>query len=705
MAGQSWTHHNIGRLIIFAAKKIILESGFAQYLNVAPCNESTFRPANLFYNAEVSAYMSTPTPLQGEIQTSVDAPFFVGQDLPERQTLSTGCKTKVLEISRCDVTFTELTPTYCDSDEIRRRKNVQLKIKPSIFTGKTQLLVQALYGSNRSDYEINEDYQYLDPPFVFDGEVIGYKQSPFTSGLLTTADYRYFLINVGSSVTAKELNPSPEGLKLRDHLSLHSLEIDVDTISKVEAYILSTCKISNDTLSIDIDMSSVIGSAIAYGWHFNWDGDTANIILHRDNLPTDQAHHAYHYQLSFSFNDETSEISASLTELFSNKLWYSVTNKLVLAPDYLTGYMAAFVNPKATPFSGWNINSNWASEIYCYYDNEDVLRFVSVGNTHSASSSVGARTFGICGAQSGDVVRSIGAFTRPASNASFVEISGGERFDFDAKQDYVNTTVEFFRFTGQTGYEMPYPVQVTSMTGSNRALPNSTLTSSICGGQSMYNHAVSSGFLVPPYIVGSITSEIVTKPDGTTTNPAVTYNSRRNTCHYYRNNNASQTKYVMHQVLIPFHDCSYASIAEKSRISESRSSQTQLWKNGFTDAEVVYGKWFFHAGEQLTIGVSGPHAMTATRIFNQAVGTDNTGAFSEDNITVQFADSSGIIFTDSPSSFDAYSTYFDVDYVTSPEAIFNAAHFSSITGASKTEISGLLTIDGGYIYDTSIGWA
>jgi len=427
---------------------LYLESGFFEYFSIAPCNEATYLPARLYFNAFVTGGVKLSA-------TTIDyPPFFQGQSATDgMESIVVGPsqfstpESKVNSITRCDVWYTSSTFDWYDNEVIRRIKTIQTRIKPSNFGGKLRLFVQAIYGAKRHDYDSVDDYPALNYPLFFQGEQLHYAGTASTSGIFSTSDYRYFLLSVPNNTPAGilyvELIPAAGGEEFRQHLITHDGSMSADEIRQIEAYILADCHLSENAGTISVaGAGDCIGYEAAYGWHFNWAGDEAHIILHRDNLPTDQAWHAYHFKLDFSLSGDTP--TAAISTVFADKPWYGVGNKVVLAPEYLTGNMLAMSNPANTPFSGWNIDSNWESEIYCYYDESDVLRMVKVGNVHSAAASVGAQTLPLCGVLLGDHIRTIAAFTRPKSNESSVEITGGGtmRFEFDTKKTVNNTAVE-----------------------------------------------------------------------------------------------------------------------------------------------------------------------------------------------------------------------------------------------------------------------
>lgn len=699
------------RISIQAGVSFYLESGFIDLRSIAVCNQYTYIPSWLYYSNRVQTYMdSIPYPLQGFASLSADTPYFLGQDLPERETKVTTCDSneRVESLSLCGVDYSNPAAIYCNTDKIRQLKSLQAKIPPSVFSGKLRLLVQALYGTpKRYDYTTIENYPLSCPPLYLGNLQLGYelKVHLVSTGLYTTANLDYYLISItGSAVTATKLDFKGPAENFRKHLLAKRAGMSNDNIKRAEAYILSRCVVGT-TQSVSVDLSSLQGEPIAYGWHFNWSGSEASIILHSDNLPTDQYWYAREYKLNFSVSNGI--VQASLSQVGSQSKWTAVGNKIVFSPEYFTGNMSAFVNPMKSPFPGWTseIDSNYEANIYCYYKN-DILVRTKLSNVFIPASSTAAGYNYFCGVINGIQMRYSSGVNTPKSYTSSVSLNG-ITISSNTTTQFNTTQYEYFDGKGLTGYISPYPIG-DGGTGSLRMLTTDTNIISVCGVVSYRDKADQLG--LPPYLVDSLTTETITDP--TTGNPTgvhLTYNNDVNIVDMYSVSGASESMTAIHVVTIPFYDCESCFISEKYTRSYSETSRSQVYANGRTSANTVFVKWYLRSdGQKIVISTSGPYATTATRIYNQSAGAGSLPVQNSYTGTVKFYDDSGLVFEDQFSGYDNlgnYSTYFDVDYVTNPIGYFAADAKSSIMGDSTFKITGLVEQTDGYIHDVSVGWA
>ena len=391
MAGQSWTHHNIGRLIIFAAKKLYLESGFLNLGSIALCVEATFLPARLrLIQTKVAAYLgSTATPLEGEgnvsaLNAEIDTPFY-GQVLTDGQNSKTLTGTLSATVTDlCANTYTNASAIYGNSDTVQR-KLCQKYVPSSLYSGKLRLYVQAVYGSTRTDY-------YPTPLTInpsantFDVVINGYRlnQGLATSGLFTDSDYNYYLIEAGySSFTFKRLKFSSAARGWLDILATHPDRLDRPFASRVEAYALSTAVIDPDFTPVTRSTGlSISGTPYAYGFKFNWQGNQAKVVNHRSI--GDGTYRGSVITVDIA-DDLTITASQSAEGAWSNseyfQFWY---------PDMFDAVTKTQGVVPASP-----INSA-GCPMYGYYDANDVWQVFSVscsvGSTAPFTTSTGPIT-------------------------------------------------------------------------------------------------------------------------------------------------------------------------------------------------------------------------------------------------------------------------------------------------------------------------
>ena len=111
--GQSWTVHNLGRLIKFGVK--YMESGFLDVLNTAIGNADTYKPAIIRFNPFVTA-KSSVLPNASSSRTVADGD----------ESLAVGCSTKLdhVDVSSESTSyhFDSDPAAFCDPEQIRQKK-------------------------------------------------------------------------------------------------------------------------------------------------------------------------------------------------------------------------------------------------------------------------------------------------------------------------------------------------------------------------------------------------------------------------------------------------------------------------------------------------------------------------------------------------------------------------------------------------------
>lgn len=184
---------------------------------------------------------------------------------------------------------------------------------PSIFTGKTRLYVQALYGAplyteDVKDAEGNitkagvpaESIVSYDEgiggtpsiklaPYRAEGDTAEYSPVVLTTGagvFLDPVTGKHWLFGTGGSgVSVYPLRASPEATKLRRLLKIPAKGKPVLSIvdrEHLEAYILSTCRPDVKNVQYLPFPTSINTWSLGYSWHWNWTGLTADIVNNED---------------------------------------------------------------------------------------------------------------------------------------------------------------------------------------------------------------------------------------------------------------------------------------------------------------------------------------------------------------------------------------------------------------------------------------
>lgn len=322
-----------------------MESGYLDLLSTAPCNINTPRPAVLHYSAATSAYIqSNITPLQGAVNLSTDETLdefpFTGQALENgSRSKAVGCPDSAKSLTytdECDTVYTipeeELALNgFCPVASVLGKKRAQGFVPASMFSGKLRLMVQAIYGSKRSDYSLVEIESTVVPGKLNIGAftLSAFHQPSY--GLFTTADYDYFLVEVTGQVSYYPLILSPVALEFVEILKTHPRNNEPAFVKKIEAYILSTAKIDKDNVIVGSTLSGLTGEPLSYGWHWSWNGHQADIVLHTSNT-TNHYYDVVHYHLAIARADGV--FSETLTAVETGH-WF---------PQHLSGIAVFFPN-------------------------------------------------------------------------------------------------------------------------------------------------------------------------------------------------------------------------------------------------------------------------------------------------------------------------------------------------------------------------
>lgn len=302
------------RISISVRNTIYMESGFLLLGTTAKCHPDTFIPAKIHLdaatNANIAAYLlSSNTPLEGLAELdntgdypdfpiwappndAPDAPYF-GKGLVHNDPSKTmgGNKLSTFVQDLCGNTYEQVNPTYGDQD-MYLQKACQRYVPSSLYSGKLRLFIQSLYGSIRTDYKIRlwgdsnlpASYDYKLVLVNEDNSETTFEHGLPTTGLFTTEDYEYFLMECSvSSITFRKLRLSKVAMGWLKVLKTHPLRTVKFFANRVEAYALSTARIDLNKPAITLPTkvpSGAAGGPMGYGFKFKWDGSEIKIILH-----------------------------------------------------------------------------------------------------------------------------------------------------------------------------------------------------------------------------------------------------------------------------------------------------------------------------------------------------------------------------------------------------------------------------------------
>lgn len=293
---------------------LYMETGVLDLLQIAPLNADSYRAAQLYFNAELSAYAVTDEALMGKISVSDGLSITYDPELEEGQS-KTGVGYKKSEmtfkaIGTFSGTFVDTTETfYSDTKEFRQsaqnRKEAQIYFPASTFSGKMRQYVQSIYGSKRTDYSYNDPVtgKKIAGSITIDGKSYSPYFSNSSHWIYTTDEYEYFLLSMSSSgITVTKMEPSTPGKRLRSWVKATSPN-NTDK-RRAEGYILSTVE-RGDSATVTSDVSPAFdhGSPAIYGWHFNMDGDEGHVVA----IKQVDSHSAEATHLKMTVSLDTSE--------------------------------------------------------------------------------------------------------------------------------------------------------------------------------------------------------------------------------------------------------------------------------------------------------------------------------------------------------------------------------------------------------------
>lgn len=268
-------------IYIKATPQIYMESGFYDLRRTELCVEDFYKPALLKYNPYIEQYiLGTEKPIQGRLKIT---PAFEGEQLQngmESAVVTAEDRILLDKITDSCGHFYSTGGYFSPDDHAVKKKMCQARMPASFFTGKTRLFVQAVYGTQRTDYYC----EWESNDFDYTMYISNYHLFPVLDNntwLLTTPSYDYFMVrykNETLEFSPLELDGNAKLLK-----SMMLADPDYDALGektrRVEAYVLSHAIIREDLMTTcAIQSPEIIGSPRAYGWHTTWNGCTADMV-------------------------------------------------------------------------------------------------------------------------------------------------------------------------------------------------------------------------------------------------------------------------------------------------------------------------------------------------------------------------------------------------------------------------------------------
>lgn len=266
-------------------------------------------------------------------------------------------------------------------------------VPPSVFTGRARLYAQAMYGAWRRasggpalPQAVTGNYRppYLNlPHYRGGGDETDYPSMlPLNTNsgvFLDSLTGRHWLIappNMSDTVSFYPLVSDPIGEGLRKYLRADSTAgLSTEGKRKLEAYLLSTAR--PDRANVQHVEVPAFGEALSlnYGWHFNWSGTEATIVvntLFSQGMTAGGEAFAYSsvvWTLAISVEhdeDEVATFDATLTEGAASE-WTAPRSVVCIAePGFLTGNQFKVLPEVTTPFEFGGV------PFYAFYEQDSL---------------------------------------------------------------------------------------------------------------------------------------------------------------------------------------------------------------------------------------------------------------------------------------------------------------------------------------------
>jgi len=346
-----------------------VDHGAVDMLGVHPASPDIYKSGNLYRTDYVAAHIVAAG------TTDPDAPIVDEIEPPETRgdAPADGAVAKSLQVNN--------PPTLADA--LYAKKLMMASCPSSVFTGRTRLWVQALYGlhDELSAVSLAATLPSATPALVIKpDDSVPVWITTNTGVYLDPVTADHWMI----SVTADEVKFYPMATSgdciesLREHL-LDPAISDEDK-ERIETYLLADSTPNTGQVQT-VAIATTPVYSMGYGWHFNWAGDTCDIVVNATISATPDAgykNESTHYRLSFSKN-VTGKWQVSRTIVEGPTYWKNYKHDFVVCEpvwDEMIMYKFGAVHGPA-PFGN--------APIYVFYE-RDTLRTVRYSCTSATYS-------------------------------------------------------------------------------------------------------------------------------------------------------------------------------------------------------------------------------------------------------------------------------------------------------------------------------
>lgn len=266
----------------------------------------------------------------------------------------------------------------------------------SVFTGRCRLYVQALYGRELNGDRHKESYISAGGGYVPSVMVTAYRragepaQDPVqlttsTGVFLDVTTGKHWMVSLGTSAaTFIPLAPG-EGTGKWQHLLKAGSLLSPENRQHIEAYILSTSRPDmGNTQTVPLG-SEIALFSMGYGWHWNWSGKAADIVVNETYYQTSVVATALYGMKAthtrLAVGGSAGQWTVQVAVIQDKKIWtLNRAFHVVTIPDWATGEQMK-VNPKATFLT----DTGGPTTVYAFY-NGDTLKTCTVSGATELSS-------------------------------------------------------------------------------------------------------------------------------------------------------------------------------------------------------------------------------------------------------------------------------------------------------------------------------
>ena len=283
---------------------LYMESGLLDALNIAYLAEQSYLAGILEYGDTLKSYQAgTPDALLGRAFLDREKGLR-GESMPEGESnaLNLPPELRVPQLTVQDLVGNSATFGDPDGPAIYlpppipyQQKRTQSRLKPSLWGG--NLLaghVQALYGSLRSDYNIEEipASRWFFKITTVDPDVFLDYIANFTTWIYVDADGNYWLMRISfHNAFVRAMRAIGAGAALQRRLATDP-PANSEELRRQRGYLLSTLQVDDEEFQINFlrggtespdDGLLDLGVPPGYGWKANFNGDTAYLTQLRES--------------------------------------------------------------------------------------------------------------------------------------------------------------------------------------------------------------------------------------------------------------------------------------------------------------------------------------------------------------------------------------------------------------------------------------